>query len=664
MDFQTQNNNIRGMNFATASQQDEEDDLIFDPVLERKRIADGTEEYLEELRRDWEKYASGKNSFPDHIAKISFTLREWMLSFDRTNFYDRLAREFDLQGSDRMGIARLAWDIVLQAEWSPRAELFQKHISKASVISELAKRFATDFIPKARELSLMADARPNALLPRISRSAPTEQKTIDRVEISLMQALGKFEKLGGQQVTNSKIVVKGQNDPVRPTIFNWLRAYRDELGVGAHDAVARGQFLFHSLNGKGLSSDERDQVGMLLKSLDENSPLTIDAGRQEVVFGGQRTEGAFSNSGRTALEAERPLQMRTTVVPPAGGASAVRGAVLEPNTFQTAVAPLKSGTTAPERLPDQTADAPLPTQGVGNISRAVFDLPVMNHGMGNNPNSGLTAPEAKQPLQVQTAVAPLKSGTTAPANRPSAFEQAKAIQQANRESRLSISNLADETVELGRMDVPREEIRPVAVPRPSAAPALQSVVPAPRAISFEPAKIDTFSFGIGTAGIAPSPRIAVTPPAGGVSAVREEKIENSGLTAPKAERPLFADDGNVGALSFSTNHVMPAEKEASRIAVIPPAGGVSAVREQGIENSGLRQLTDQKAERPLPRQTADDTNSGRTADKISGTTAQSAPVKQAPTLPPVNRFRITPTGHRDTVASDDTPSPHVVDLRS
>ena len=596
------------------------DDLIFDPVLERKRIADGTEEYLEELRRDWEKYAFGKNSFPEKISKISSALRAWMLSFDRTNFYDRLAREFGLQGADRVGIARIAWDIVLKSDWSPSVELFQKHISQASVIPEISKRFAVDFIPKARELSLIADARQNASLSSISRSVPTEQKAVDRVEISLMQALGKFEKLGGQQVTNSKIVVKGQNDPVRPTIFNWLRAYRDELGVGAHDAVARGQFLFHSLNGKGLTAGERDQVGMLLKSLDENMPLTIDAGRQEVIFREQRVERTFSNSGRTALEAERPLPTRTTVVPPAGGASAVRGAVLEPNIFQTAVAPLKSGTTAPERLPDQTADAPLPTQGVGNISRAVFDLPVMNHGMGNNPNSGLTAPEAERPLQVQIAGAPLKSGTTAPANRPSAFEQAKAIQQANRESRLSISNLADETVELGRMDVPREEIRPVAPPRPLIAPTVQSVTPAPRAISFEPAKIDTFSFGAGD----------------------QKTFPSSGRTPQTGERPLptrtedfrpnFAprDDMNVSALSFSTNHVMPAEKESI----------------------SRQQLTDNR-EQSMER----DSNSGRTAHKTSGTTA---PV----TVAPANRYRITPTGHRDEVASDDTPSPHVVDLRS
>jgi hypothetical protein len=494
-----------------------------------------------------------------------------------------------------------------------------------------------------------------------SSKADENQKQLPNESLPLLKALGKFEKLGGQQVTNSKIVVKGQNDPVRPTIFNWLRAYRDELGVGAHDAVARGQFLFHSLNGKGLSADERDQVGMLLKSLDENMPLTIDAGRQEVVFRGERTEGAFSNSGRTAPEAERPLPIQTAVTPPAGGASAVRGAVLEPNTFQTAVVPLQKRN---DRSQIQNSDLRQPTDpkaerpmlaNTGNISRAVFDLPhVMEQGTrsreqgaGNREQGTFQTAVAK--IESRTADAPPAGGATdirAQMTRPSAFEQAKAIQQANRESRLSISNLTSETVELGRMDASakggqasgtgeRSTSRPVAPPRPPIAPTVQSVAPAPRAISFEPAKIDNFSFGAGD----------------------QKTFSNSGRTPQTGERPLptrtedfrpnFAprDDMNVSALSFSTNHVMPAEKESIN----------------------RQQLTDNR-EQSMER----DSNSGRTANKISGTTVQTVPVQKTPIAPtpiiqkpvaPANRYRITPTGHRDEVASDDTPSPHVVDLR-
>ena len=435
----------------------------------------------------------------------------------------------------------------------------------------------------------------------------TSQSRIPNESLPLLKALGKFEKLGSQQVTNSKIVVKGQNDPVRPTIFNWLRAYRDELGVGAHDSVVRGQFLFHSLNGKGLSSDERDQVGMLLKSIDENSPLTIDAGRQEVVF------------------------QRTTVVPPAGGASAVH----ERNTFQTADAPL---------LP---AERPLP-----NISRAVFELPTIREQGTNNRQQII---ENSGKIESRTADAPPAGGATdirAQITRPSAYEQARAIQQANRESRLSISNLASETVELGKVDAPREEIRPAVTPRPNIAPIPQNVAPAPRAISFEPAKIDTFSFGAGRQNTFQTADAPLTR-----SAERPLPTQNSGRTPQKGERPMFANGNNVGELSFSTKHVMPAEKEINSQQQTVNKQQLADNSNQGIENSGRTRLAGEAG-----RLTSGTTPQLVPTQKAPATPTVPAPSIQKPT-PPVNRFRITPTGHRDPVPSDATPSPHVVDLR-
>jgi hypothetical protein len=440
------------------------------------------------------------------------------------------------------------------------------------------------------------DMLPSASLNRQSSAIPSGNESLP-----LLKALGKFEKLGGQQVTNSKIVVKGQNDPVRPTIFNWLRAYRDELGVGAHDAVARGQFLFHSLNGKGLSSDERDQVGLLLKSLDENTPLTIDAGRQEVVFRKQIADTGYQISDKkqstNALASERQSREQ-----------------IQNTKYQI-----------------QDTDK--------NISRAVFEAP---HVMEQGTRSKEQGAGNREQGTFQTADAPLKSGTTAPTNRPSAFEQAKAIQEANRASRVSIASPVSQTVELGAVNTvsqnDRSSVEPL-IPRQSISAAVHESAPAPRAISFEPAKIDAFSFGESPAQSVPTPLPSQW----------------------KTSVPQGVPEDNVREVSFSTKHVMPVEKEK-----------IEENRKQEIPN----------VERPLPRQTADDTNGGRTrlageagrskslpeslreSLRAGGTTAQSAPVKKAPTAQPVNRYRITPTGRRDTPSSDDTPSPHVVDLRS
>lgn len=102
--------------------------------------------------------------------------------------------------------------------------------------------------------------------------------------LPVLQALSKYEKLGNQLITEARIRVKSQPEPVRPSLLYWLKYYRDELGVGHHDSVQRGQFLFRSENGKKLSAGEREHVSLILKSVEENFPIAVDTERQEIVF--------------------------------------------------------------------------------------------------------------------------------------------------------------------------------------------------------------------------------------------------------------------------------------------------------------------------------------------------------------------------------------------
>ncbi len=114
--------------------------------------------------------------------------------------------------------------------------------------------------------------------------AAQEQAPVATVRLPLLQALSKYESLGNQLVTRERIRVKSQPEPVRPSLLYWIKYYRDELGIGHHDNVQRGNFLFRSENGKHLSGEERERVNLVLKSLEENFPLEIDTERSEVIF--------------------------------------------------------------------------------------------------------------------------------------------------------------------------------------------------------------------------------------------------------------------------------------------------------------------------------------------------------------------------------------------
>jgi hypothetical protein len=104
------------------------------------------------------------------------------------------------------------------------------------------------------------------------------------VRLPLLQALSKYENLGNQLITEERIKIKSQQEPVRPSLLYWIKYYRDELGIGHHDSVQRGNFLFRSENGRRLSPEERERVNLVLKSVEENFPLEIDTVQGNIIF--------------------------------------------------------------------------------------------------------------------------------------------------------------------------------------------------------------------------------------------------------------------------------------------------------------------------------------------------------------------------------------------
>lgn len=150
------------------------------------------------------------------------------------------------------------------------------HLGLKDLFGDKAEQ-AFDFIQKeimTLKPTLRAEER-EEVVPQLQTTA---------VRMPLLQALSKYEQLGNQLITSERIRVKSQSEPVRPSLLYWIKYYRDELGIGHHDTVQRGDFLFRSENGKRLSAEERERVNLVLKSVEENFPLEIDTERSEIVF--------------------------------------------------------------------------------------------------------------------------------------------------------------------------------------------------------------------------------------------------------------------------------------------------------------------------------------------------------------------------------------------
>ncbi len=223
------------------------------------------------------------------------------------------------------------------------------------------------------------------------------------ISMALFDALVKYPKINDQQITGERIRIRSEKDTVRGTVRNWLRAYRDVVGVRKHEAMERGQFLFQSENAKRLPQSERDRVALLLKSLDESEPLSINADRQEIIF------PAMSNSTRAsqnsplaseAVRAESPNPEPSMDRPFVTASTLVVNPSREQNQTQTRVAP--AATTHEATHTPRMQASPMKSF---NFSKAALGGAAQNQAQAQ-PSSAPSAQEYRKPAAPVQAPAP------------------------------------------------------------------------------------------------------------------------------------------------------------------------------------------------------------------------------------------------------------------
>ncbi len=121
--------------------------------------------------------------------------------------------------------------------------------------------------------------------PFSPRSTPSPAATpVLAAQKSLRQLVKDNKDALNQTLTNAPIKITDFDQPVRPTIKNWLVDYVKIKGAGHHEALERSDYLFNSPNSRALSEEERALVAEILKAYDEDSPLPINAPDQTILL--------------------------------------------------------------------------------------------------------------------------------------------------------------------------------------------------------------------------------------------------------------------------------------------------------------------------------------------------------------------------------------------
>jgi len=131
-----------------------------------------------------------------------------------------------------------------------------------------------------------------------------EKAPIKIVNAAVQEALLKYPNLGEQGVSSNPLKLRYFPNPVRPSIKNWITDFHDNMGAGKHGAIDRGNYLFHSENGRKLTPVERQKLSLIFKSLDENSPLAIDPEAQRIIFTEQTQNADRRNTNTQSHEAQ------------------------------------------------------------------------------------------------------------------------------------------------------------------------------------------------------------------------------------------------------------------------------------------------------------------------------------------------------------------------
>lgn len=173
-----------------------------------------------------------------------------------------------------------------------------------------------EFDPKntSRSDEILAAVKKDILTITPQEEKIAEEKGVT-MRMTLLEALSRYPQLGQQAITETRVKLRASVEPVRGSLINWLKCYREELGVGYHDAMLRGQFLFRSQNGMKLTDEERGRIEVLLRSIEDREAVEIDTEHQSLLFPfypGSKNQQATSKGvpysfGRSPISAVAPV---------------------------------------------------------------------------------------------------------------------------------------------------------------------------------------------------------------------------------------------------------------------------------------------------------------------------------------------------------------------
>jgi len=270
------------------------------------------------------------SQLPDHVY-------DWLFSSQTGQSVKTMAKRFGLTEQQTSQLSRVIGLAVLKD--FPLPQIIPEIRESLNINDSLAKEIAlavaqTQFLSLRDHLIDVENfirqtggSLPVALPPTLKSSfvpgsmasnAPASQTPQVNIIQKTLRHLAKDNKDAlNQNLTTAPIKIADFDQPVRPTIKNWLVDYVKQKGAGHHEAMERGDYLFNSVNSRPLPEKEKSLLAEILRAYDDDTPLPINEADQMILLDKLTLSAASAPALPKPEPAARPMPVPPKIpVPP------------------------------------------------------------------------------------------------------------------------------------------------------------------------------------------------------------------------------------------------------------------------------------------------------------------------------------------------------------
>lgn len=231
------------------------------------------------------------DEFQEKFLRLPGYAQDWMCSIKAAENNAEIAAKFRLSEDKNPVIAKITGDVILKDFTLDALPSFLQENLK--IDSQTARQLTLEIA--AKQLLIVRDHLkgienfilklggtlpknlPDASATLATSPAPSAPQFPEVIKKPFRLAVQENKEILNQLLTASPIKIADFEQPVRPTIKNWLSDYIKQKGTGYHDELERSDYLYKNANAANLPNKERAKLAKILRAYDEDAEVPISS---------------------------------------------------------------------------------------------------------------------------------------------------------------------------------------------------------------------------------------------------------------------------------------------------------------------------------------------------------------------------------------------------